>query len=280
MPALRGLTLARLALALAALLLGAAPAVPAPKAELWPRWAAHDPAATATIDHGTWDGWLARYVVAGADGINRVAYNAVTEEDRAALDRYVGALAAVRIGGYARPEQMAYWINLYNAVTVQVVLAYFPVTSIMDVRISPGLFAPGPWGKKLVTVEGEALSLDDIEHRILRPIWKDARIHYVVNCASIGCPNLAGRAYTAPTLDAMLDTAARSYINHPRGAAIVDGKLVLSRIYEWYRSDFGATDALVIRHLAGYASGELAAKLRGFDRITDYRYDWNLNVAR
>jgi len=271
---------ARLAWPLTALALWAAPAQAAPKAELWPRWTAHDAAATTAIDHRAWDAWLARYLVRDADGVNRVGYGTVSADDRAVLDRYVAALAAERIGGYARPEQMAYWINLYNALTVQVVLARFPVASIMDIKISPGLFAAGPWGKKLVAVEGEMLSLDDIEHRILRPIWRDPRIHYVVNCASIGCPNLAPRAYTAARLEAMLDEAARDYVNHPRGAAIVEGKLVLSRIYDWYRDDFGTTDAAVIQHLAGYASGGLAAKLRGFNRISDYRYDWGLNVAR
>lgn len=271
---------ARLAWTLTALALWAAPAQASPKAELWPRWTAHDAAATTAIDHRAWDAWLARYLVRDADGVNRVGYGTVSADDRAVLDRYVAALAAERIGGYARPEQMAYWINLYNALTVQVVLVRFPVASIMDIKISPGLFAAGPWGKKLVAVEGEMLSLDDIEHRILRPIWRDPRIHYVVNCASIGCPNLAPRAYTAARLEAMLDEAARDYVNHPRGAAIVEGKLVLSRIYDWYRDDFGTTDAAVIQHLAGYASGGLAAKLRSFKRISDYRYDWGLNVAR
>lgn len=271
---------ARLVSVLVALALWAAPAQAAPKAELWPRWTAHDAAATAAIDHRAWDAWLARYLARDADGINRVGYGAVTADDRATLDRYIAALAAERIGGYARPEQMAYWINLYNALTVQVVLARFPVASIMDIKISPGLFAPGPWGKKLVAVENEMLSLDDIEHRILRPIWRDPRIHYVVNCASIGCPNLAPRAYTAARLEAMLDEAARDYVNHPRAAAIVEGKLVLSRIYDWYRDDFGTSDAGVIQHLAHYAGKELAAKLRGFNRISDYRYDWGLNVAR
>ena len=271
---------ARLVSVLGALALWAAPAEAAPKAELWPRWTAHDAAATAAIDHRAWDAWLARYLVRDPDGINRVGYGAVTADDRATLDRYVAALAAERIGVYARPEQMTYWINLYNALTVQVVLARFPVASIMDIKISPGLFTPGPWGKKLVAVESEMLSLDDIEHRILRPIWRDPRIHYVVNCASIGCPNLAPRAYTAARLEAMLDEAARDYVNHPRGAAIVDGKLMLSRIYDWYRDDFGTSDAGVIQHLARYAGDDLASKLRGFNRISDYRYDWGLNVAR
>ncbi len=97
-------------------------------------------------------------------------------------------LAATSADRLRRAEQFPFWINLYNALTVKVVLDHYPVEIIRDIDISPGLFADGPWGKKLVTVEGEALSLDDIEHRILRPIWKDPRLHYVLNCAALGVP--------------------------------------------------------------------------------------------
>ena len=136
--------------------------------------------------------FLAQHLRTGEDGIARIGYGAVSDEDRKSLDAYIAALAGHPGSRRAlnRAEQQAYWINLYNALTVQVILDHYPVESIRDIDISPGLFADGPWGKKLVTIEGEAVSLDDIEHRILRPIWKDPRIHYAVNCASIGCPNL------------------------------------------------------------------------------------------
>src|SRR6185503_17839522 len=132
----------------------------------------------------------------------------------AALDAYVEKMQGVAIRTFCRPEQRAYWANLYNATTVKVVLDHYPVDSIMKINISPGLFAKGPWKKKLLKVEGEEVSLDDVEHRILRPIWKDPRTHYSVNCASLGCPNLQPHAFTAATLDAMLDEAARGYVNH------------------------------------------------------------------
>ena len=117
-------------------------------------------------------------------------------------------------------EQFAYWVNLYNAKTVDLVVAHYPVRSIRDIGIS-GLLATGPWGKKVVRVEGVDLSLDDVEHKILRPLWRDPRIHYAVNCASAGrCPNLARSAYTGASLEAMLKVAARDYVNSPRGASI------------------------------------------------------------
>ncbi len=162
----------------------------APSAKLWERWIAHDPNATAGIDHGTWNRFLKTYVSDGDDGVYRVAYGRVTGADKRVLEDYVAGLAATPISGYARAEQLAYWINLYDALTVKVVLDHYPVDSIRDIDISPGLFADGPWDRKLVEIEGEDVSLNDIEHRILRPIWRDPRIHYAVNCASIGCPDL------------------------------------------------------------------------------------------
>jgi len=174
---------------------------------------------------------------------------------------------------------MAYWINLYNAPTVKVVLDNYPVDSILHITISPGWFSTGPWGKKLVTVEGEQLSIDDVEHRILRPIWRDPRIHYVVNCASIGCPNLRRRAFTGNRVDAMLDAAARDYINDWRGAAFREGELYVSTLYKWYAVDFGGTVPKIIAHLGRYARGELAKGLAAATSIAGYRYDWDLNEA-
>jgi hypothetical protein len=160
------------------------------------------------------------------------------------------------------------------------VLEHYPVDSIRKIAISPGLFSAGPWGKKLVTVEGKALSLDDIEHRILRPIWRDPRIHYAVNCAALGCPNLQPEAFTADNEEALLERAAHDYVNHPRGATVADGKLTVSSIYVWYQADFGGTDRGVIAHLQHYAAPALAAALAPIERIGADRYDWSLNDAR
>lgn len=251
----------------------------APKAKLWQRWSAHQPDSTLSIDHGSWTGFLRRYVAPGEDGINRVAYASVADRDRESLTTYIARLEATPVSRYSRDQQFAYWLNLYNAVTVDVVLRHYPVKSIRDVNISKGLFAKGPWGRKLLSIEGESVSLNDIEHRILRPIWRDPRIHYGVNCASLGCPNLPTRAFTADNYDELLDQGARDYVNHPRGARVRDGKLVVSSIYEWFQSDFGGSDAAVIRHLLRYAAGPLAESLQGIGGIAGDDYDWMLNDA-
>ena len=271
------LLLAALALPLAGI--ASLEALFAPKAELWPRWQAHDPASAETLDHAAWDRLLRRYLTRDAAGLNRFDYGAVGAADRAALDGYLAALAARSVGRLDRAEQRAYWINLYNALTVQVVLAHYPVESIQDIDISPGLFASGPWDKTLIAVEGEALTLNDIEHRILRPIWRDPRIHYAVNCASVGCPNLQTRAFTAANTDALLEAAARDYVASPRGLALADGRLTVSSIYVWFNEDFGGSDAGVIAHLRQYAAPDLAARLAQVTAIFGHAYDWRLNDA-
>ena len=254
-------------------------ALAAPSAELWERWDKSS-ANKVAIDHADWNNFLGKYVKPGRDGLNRVAYGKVTADDRAKLAAYLKRLQEVKPTKFARAEQRAYWINLYNATTVNTILEHYPVESILKINISPGLFAKGPWKKKLLTVEGEAVSLDDIEHRILRPIWKDPRTHYSVNCASIGCPNLATQAFTAGNMEAMLDAGARAYVNSPRGAKLEGGKLVVSSIYVWFQADFGGDAAGVIAHLKKYAEPALAKELAGISRIGGDAYDWTLNDAK
>ena len=249
----------------------------APKADLWDRWEAHDPAAKTKIEHNVWNQFLTTYVSANADGLNRVAYARVIDKDRVALSAYIADLEAIPISRYNRNEQFAYWVNLYNALTVKVILDYYPVDTIHDIKISPGLIAIGPWDKKLISIEDERLSLNDIEHRILRPIWRDPRIHYAVSCASIGCPNLQRIAFTAANADTLLNRAAREYVNHPRGARFENGKLLVSSIYEWYEDDFVDVDGSVVKHLQRYADPDLAAALANTANVEGHEYDWALN---
>ena len=271
-------------LALAAgliLVLTAGLAFAAPKAEPWSRWEANDPNSTVRVDHAPWGRFLKQYVVTGGpSGANLVKYDGVTDADRKSLDNYISMLTQVKVSSLNRAEQEAYWINLYNSLTLQVVLDRYPVDSILDINISPGLFSRGPWEKKLVEIEGEKVSLDDIEHRILRPIWKDNRIHYAVNCASIGCPNLARKPYTASEMDRMLDQGARDYINSPRGVKVEDGNLTLSKIYSWYQVDFGGSEKGVIAHILKYAGEPLIKKLQDYSGDIEYEYNWDLNDAR
>ena len=264
-----------------AMLLFSAVALAAPKAELWERWQPHAPDSAQTVDHSAWDGLLKRYLAAGSgerDGIMLFDYAAVSTADRQTLRDYLQQLAEVNVAGLSRDEQRAYWINLYNALTVDVILQHYPVASIRD--ISGGFFTAGPWQEKRFQVGGEQVSLDDIEHRILRPIWRDARLHYAVNCASLGCPNLAADAYTADNTEALLDAGAYAYVNHRRGVRVDNGRLIVSSIYEWFREDFDGDDAGVIAHLSRYAEGGLKEALAGITAIDDDEYDWALNDSR
>lgn len=250
----------------------------APDSDLWPRWLAHDDANPATIDYTDWGDFLGRNVQTSPSGINVVDYGAVTPDDRAALDTFIARLEAVSISSYARSEQLAYWINLYNAATVRVVLDHYPVETIRDIDISAGLFADGPWDAELLTVEGVPLTLNDIEHRILRPIWMDPRIHYAVNCASIGCPNLRAEPFRGETVGTVLDLAAQEYLRHPRGLMIDMDKIIVSKIYDWFFEDFSKQDMRLLDHLTLYADPALTDRLNRIGRIHDTRYDWQLNA--
>ena len=250
----------------------------APAAKLWPRWQAHDPDSRIIINHTAWDLLLQRYVDAGhPSGINRFKYNSVSPQDRQALKDYLRELQDVAVSGLNRDEQEAYWINLYNALTVAVILEHYPVKSIRDIDISPGLFSNGPWDAKLLKIEEMEVSLNDIEHRILRPIWQDNRIHYAVNCASLGCPNIQPRAFTPQSLDMLLEKAARDFVNHPRGVSFARNSLQVSSIYIWFREDFGASENGIIAHLEKYLSPENLEKLKGVKHKMSHQYDWSLN---
>ena len=236
----------------------------------------------ATVDHGAWDRLLRTYVKPSADGINRVDYAAFKSGGHAALKSYIVTLEAVDPATLDRNGQIAFLVNLYNAKTVDIVLDKYPVKSIKDISLGGGLLASvtgGPWKAPVVTVKGEKLSLDDIEHGILRPVFKDPRIHYAINCASLGCPNLQAEAFAPGRLDEQLDAAARAYINHPRGARVAKGALYVSSIYNWFKADFGGNDAGVISHLRKFASPELAAALKPIASIAGHDYDWTLNGA-
>ena len=241
-------------------------------------WDASDENNPATIDHRAWQDILGGYLKTDhPSGIHRFDYAALkaNAEDRQKLDAYLKSLAGLDPRTYAKAEQMAYWINLYNALTVFVIVPRYPVESIKDIK--SGLIDLGPWNLELIPVQGERLTLNNIEHGILRPIWRDPRIHYAVNCASLGCPNLAPEAYRSDNLERLLEQGAQSYINHPRGVQAGDGKLLVSSIYDWYKADFGGTNAGVLAHLAQYARPELAEALAGHDRF-DHGYDWRLNA--
>lgn len=232
------------------------------------------------------DALLRRYIVPYSDGVNRVRYAAwkAAPADLAVLESWIGQATARRPSSMSRDEAFAYWANLYNALTLKVVLEAYPVRSIRDIRSSGVPFDPkgwfGPWRTRLVTVKGQRLSLDDIEHEVMRPTFRDPLVHYAVNCASIGCPNLPPRAWRAATLAADLAVAAAAYVNHPRGVTVrPDGALRVASIYTWFREDFGGTETGVVAHLRRHANPALAARLPPEARIAEDAYDWTLNDA-
>jgi hypothetical protein len=250
----------------------------APRARLWPRWTGHDEASTRSLDHAPWTAFLRRYRRIGGDGIARVDYAAVTAADVRALEAWLGSLAAIPVTTLRREEQFCFWVNLYNGLTVRTVLQSPGVTSIRDINLSGGVFLRGPWDAHVATVEGEALTLNDIEHRILRPIWQDPRLHYVVNCASLGCPNLPEAALTPARREVMLTDATRAYIGHPRGVTVRSDGLLLSSIYNWFAADF-ERDGGVVPHLLRHAEPTKAVAIRANPAIAGYGYDWALNRA-
>lgn len=253
-------------------------ALAAPSAVLWPRWQVYSSENVETVDHSPWDVLLKKYLVTDhPSGINRFRYADVTKDDALHLDSYLIQMQKIKVTKLNRQEQKAYWTNLYNALTVKVILDHYPVKSITNIDISPGLFSNGPWDAKLLHIEGEEISLNDIEHRILRPIFKDNRLHYALNCASIGCPNLQPVAFTASSTEELLETGAREYINSPRGAQFVKQKLQVSSIYKWFQEDFGDSEAGVISHLQHYIRESQADKLKSYTKGLRFEYDWSLN---
>jgi len=252
------------------------PSQAAPEPQLWPAWLASADTETERPDHAYWQQFLDRHLTGGKEGVNLLDYAGAANE-QLELKRYLINLQATPVSKLTRPQQRAFWINLYNAATVATILEHYPVPSIRDIDTSPGLFADGPWGRKFLSIEGLELSLDDIEHRILRPIWKDNRLHYALNCASIGCPNLQPQAFTAANSEELLESAASDYINHPRGAKVVKGELLVSSIYNWFQVDFGNSENGVIEHLRRYAKTSLLNEIEGIDEIEKYHYDWSLN---
>jgi hypothetical protein len=244
-------------------------------------WVKYTAGSSKTVDHSAWDALLKTHVVKGADGLTRVAYVRF-KPDQARLKAYITSLEAADVTALDRPEQFAFWANLYNAKTVDVVLDKYPVKTIKDINLGGGLkslVGGGPWQAKILKVAGLPMSLDDIENVVMRPTFKDPRVHYSINCASVGCPNLVPEAWTGAKLDAQLEVAAKAFINSPRGIRFDGNKATASSIYTWFAADFGGTPATVIGHLQKYAEPALKARLGALTTLA-YDYDWSLADAK
>ena len=227
------------------------------------------PAASAIhVDNTIYASLLKKYV---SDG--RVDYDGFkTEENR--LDQYLDILSRTDTESLPADERFAFYINAYNAFTIKLILTRYPeIDSIKDIG---GLFS-SPWSIRFIELDGQKISLDTIEHDILRPRFRDARIHFAVNCASKGCPPLRNEPYEGNRIDRQLDDQTRRFLNAPGNVVFENGTLYLSKLFKWFEEDFTPSPVAFVK---SYAAGELEKKLDARSesaRISYLNYDWSLN---
>ena len=243
----------------------------------------HNPPLRAQgFDHSDFDALLRNH--ASPAGVRYADLSA----SRVGLDRYIARIGAVSEATYTawpRPEKLAYLINAYNAIVIQQVLDAYPIKRSLSpaalVRPANSVWQiPGFFTESTHQVAGRRLTLDDIEHKLLRASLKEPRIHAALVCAAVSCPPLRG-AYAAERIDAQLDDQMRSFLADPSRNRIdrSRGEVKLSEIFKWFAEDFGGTDG-VVTFVARYTDAATQAWLRtGKFRVTYFDYDWNLNDA-
>lgn len=229
------------------------------------------------IDHSAWDALLQKYV----DERGFVDYSAwkASASDQQALDGYLRHLSSASLGGKpSREARLAFWINAYNAATVKGILREYPTTSIRNHTAK--LIGYNIWKDLVLPVDGKNYSLEQIEHEVLRKM-SEPRIHFAIVCASIGCPRLLNRAYTASELNEQLSTNAKAFFAD-KSKFTYDTRrrtIQVSPILEWFATDFGASAADQMRTIAPYLPDDAAKKLAqsGAASVSYLDYDWNLN---
>lgn len=231
------------------------------------------------VDHSAFDLLLRQHVVNGL-----VDYDAFGRS--AEFSRYLALLDRVDPASLDDNERLAYWINVYNAYTIELVNRHKERASIRNINKSFGfLRLKGPWSEPLVRAAGRTLSLDDVEHRIIRKEFHEPRVHFALVCAALGCPPLRSEAYTGARLDAQLDDQARRFLLRSPEKNRVDvatGTVYVSMIFRLYRDDFGGTDASVGAFIARwYPEGAERLLLQsGKYSLRETDYDWSLNGMR
>ena len=225
-------------------------------------------ATAVTDDQAIWTELLKKYVKPG--GVDYAGFK--SEEEK--LDQNLKMLEHADLKTLSRDEQFAYYINAYNAWTIKLILSTYPgIKSIKDL----GTFWKSPWEKKFVRINGELLSLDDVEHHILRPRFKDPRVHFAINCSAVSCPPLRSEPYMGSSLDQQLDQATRSFINDPNSYRLEGYAFYVSRIFKWFAEDFNND---VLGFYMKYARKDLKKKLaekKDVIQIKYLNYDWSLN---
>ncbi len=270
------LTLIILTVLAAGLALGYKLFAPGQDTSVTVKWTPSNEANTESIDHSQWQEVLDNYLVADDEsGVNLFDYQGLIDDEDESLRSYIDTMSQLDPRDFNKQEQFAYWVNLYNALTVRTVVENYPIDSIKE--IGEATFPPGPWNDTVIGVAGHDLTLNHIEHSILRPIWQDYRIHFAVNCASIGCPNLQESAFDSSNTETLLDKASKQFINHPRAFSLTDEGLVLSSIFTWYSEDFGNSEKEVVETIAKYLDNQALQLDEESHLQISYFYDWSLN---
>jgi len=211
------------------------------------------------IDHKSWDVLLKKYVDENGFVDYKGFFNSKTE-----LENYINYLSEnVPNESWAIDEQLAYYINIYNALTVKLILDNYPVESIKDIS--------KPWKKTVISLNGKEYSLGDIEHEILRKM-NEPRIHFAINCASYSCPNLLNEAFTASKMKEQLESVSYSFINGNKND-ISESTPKLSKIFKWYKKDFNVNEGNLISFINKYSN----IKIDKNASIDYLDYNWNLN---
>jgi hypothetical protein len=225
---------------------------------------------TTPPDHSVWNELLGKHVK--EDGM--VNYRGFIN-DQKKLEAYLNTLSnnPPDREKWSEEEQLAYWINAYNAFTVKLIVDNYPVESIRD--LGPKLKIPlikDVWHYKFFKIGGQDSSLDEIEHGILRKEFEEPRIHFAINCASFSCPPLLNEAFVPERLNEQLDQVAKSFINDPKRNKISKDKAEISSIFSWFKGDFTKNGSL-IDFLNQYSSVKLSSNAK----ISHLDYDWSLN---
>lgn len=238
------------------------------------------------FDHGhkTWDALLKKHVVVLQGGKASQVRYAGFAADRAALRAYLDSVSKVteaQFDAWPKADRMAFLINAYNAFTVEKVLTRYPdLKSIRDF----GTVFGNPWKDKFFTLFGRESSLDQVEHEMLRKpgAYNELRVHYAVNCASVGCPMLREEAYVAERLDAQLEEQAVRFLSDRTRNRFEAGRLEVSKIFDWFKEDFGAREQYFAKYARLLADAPQAQKqvAEGRAAIAFLDYDWSLNVAK